>query len=353
MLNTLLRNFRWHRTADKWGPRRLVVLEIGPDATRLATVSRESGKLLWETARLVSSVGSDESTGESELTNALKTIGPEAQYVSLVLSGGRSFVRLLNFPGQVPRAELLTSQVRQTLGVDESFEVRHEVIRRSDSGDKNAEYAVLACALPRQQVDSLQRLILDAGRTPVSFTAAGVAVANLAEATPGVLVEGHAVGFLQIGLGTSMLLLYDGANLALARQFKLGIDTIVESLMSAFDLDYATACKLFNSGSFDFSGNVSSSVNTWLHQVSISLDFIERRYGHPVETLNLLGAGAGTNVLREIFTNAVRHKIETWDAFSAISGATPPKDLEEPPELYALALCEAERIMRRGFEHES
>ncbi len=351
MLSKLMRNFRWQRMADRWGPRRLVVVEFGSDATRLVQVGRTGSQLVWEKALRLPKADESLRIPDIGLKDELHGFGAESQYVSAVILGEKGFVRLLSFPGQPSRAEALTTQVRQTLGAGDDFEVRHEMVRRADGQEKNPEYAVLAAALPAAQVDAFGTLVGEAGLTPVSLIPSGVAAANLAENTPGVLEVGRATGFLQIGPVNSMLLLYDGPNLALARQFKLGINTIIESLMSSFELDFETAAKLFNSGSFDFSANISPAVNSWMHQISISLDFIERRYSHRVEVLYLYGTGAGTAVLRGVFAGAVRHTVESWNVLAALDDIEPPSGLEEQPEAYATALIEGKRIMSQGLQH--
>jgi Tfp pilus assembly PilM family ATPase len=351
VLAKLLKNFRWHRTADRWGPRRITVVDLAADATRIAVVSRAGGQMTWETARSLPKVDDDFTLPASELASELRDAAGESQYAAAVISGGNVFVRLLNFPGQPLKVEALRNQVRQTLGVDETYTVLHQIVRRSEQEEKNPEYSVLAVAFPSEKVEALEKIIESAGLKPVSLIPSGVAAANLAEAAPEKLEEDSAVGFMQIGAGHSILLLYSGKTLALARQFKLGVDSFVESLMAAFDLDYATADKLFKSGSFDFSENISAAVNSWMHQVSISLDFIERRYGKRVESLQLLGPGAGLAVLKEVFATSIGHKVDVWNVFDLLDNLQPPADLEESPEMFALALCEAKRIMRRGLEH--
>lgn len=349
MLRTLLRNFRWHRTADRWGPRRLIVADLSPDSTRTVVVARDGDTITWESGQILPRMADDFTIGGKPLGQQLRTAGNDSQYVSVVYGLPGSFVRLLNFPGQPPRAEILTSQVRQTLGVDDTYEARHHVVRQAGSGEKNPEFAVLATALPVAAVDSISASLHQSNLSTVSLVTRGTVAANLAERD--LPDDGRAVGFLEIGNETSMLLLYVGENLALARQFKVGLDMIVESLMKAFDLDYDTAAKLFNSGSFDFSGNITSSVSTWMHQVSISLDFIERRYGGRVDDLYLFGAGTGTQVLISIFRGAVHRNVKPWAVVEGLATGSPPAELAAPPGMFALALGEAQRVMTRGIEH--
>ncbi len=353
MAPNMFRNFRLQRPADQHGPRRVLVLDLAVDSTRVVKMARGGGATSWGDGQLLAKMGDDLAATRDDLVSDLRGLADETPYVSLVVGGHQGLVRLLNFPGQPARKDTLAQQVRQTLGVDESYSVMHRVVRRQEAEADKAEYSVLAAALPTEQVDTLTAMTQEAGLVPVSLVLEGVAAANLAEANPDLLPDDTAVGFFHISENASMLLLYDGTDLSLARGFKIGVDAVVESLMSEFDLDYPTAQKLFDSGSFDFSGNISASVNSWLHQVSISLDFIERRYGRRVDPLFVLGPGHGDQVLRAMLNQVLKRAVEPWDFLAALGDIEVPHELDAAPEQFALALCEATRLTQRGLEDEA
>lgn len=349
----LLKNFSWHRPADRNGPRKLLVMDLAGDGTRVVSMTRDAHAMTWSRGWSLPKVGDDLAATRDDVLADLRRLADESPYLSVVVGGHQGLVRLLNFPGQPVRKEALAQQVRQTLGVDESYSVMHRVVRRQEAEGANGEYSVLACALPTEQVNVLGAMISEAGMIPVSLILQGVAAANLAEADPESFADQVAVGFFHVSESSSMLLLYDGEDLSLARGFKVGIGAVVEGLMAEFDLDYPTALKLLNSGSFDFSGNMSAPVNSWLHQVSISLDFIERRYGRRVDVLHVLGPGHGTQVLQAMLTQVLKRRIEPWRFLPALGTDEVPDHLDAPPEQFALALCEATRIMQRGLDNEA
>jgi Tfp pilus assembly PilM family ATPase len=349
----LLRNFRWHRTADKLGPRKLAVLEIGAEQTHLISVARIGTNIIWEQALNLPRLDEDIQAIPAAVARLITENIPEAHYVSIVLSGNIGFVRLLNFPGEPGNSAALEAQVRQTLGADDDYLSRHAVIKPPPAAveeKKSSEYAVLASALPSAIIDSLHDEIADAGLVPVSLVPTGVIAANLADRHVSISNESGAQGFLWIGSRTSMLLLYSERQLALARQFKIGIRTIIDALMKAFDLDADTALKLFDSGSFDFSANLGAIASGWVHQVGISLDFIERRHGKRVEKLYVYGGGARTKVLQEMFTEAVGRPVVEWDVLNGLGDLTPPEQMDLPPQSFANPLCEAVRIMEKGLK---
>ncbi len=350
-----LSNFQWHRGADKWGPRQLAVIEVGAEHTRLVVVSRSGTSLNWEKAINLPRIEEDLVEAPEIVPELISEHLPEAHYVSVVLSGNVGFVRLLNFPGEPGSPEALENQVRQTLGVEDDFLVRHSIINRKQDGEqqKSSEFAVLASALQSGLVKSLGQRIVADRLVPVSLVPNGVIAANLADRQVADMPDNKSLGFLWIGSRSSMLLLYNGSRLTLARQFKIGIRTIIEALMSAFDLDYNTALKLFDSGSFDFSGNLGTAAASWLHQVGISLDFIERRHGRRVEELYIYGGGARTQVLQDMFNSAIGRPAVEWDVLGCLGHINPPDTGEESPQSFANALCEGVRIMEKGVENHA
>lgn len=352
-MNSFFSNFRWHRTADKWGPRQLAVLEIGAEHTRLVSIQRASDQLVWDKALNLPRIDDDIAKNPAIIPELIGDTLPDAHYVSLVLSGNIGFVRLLNFPGDPGNREALQNQVRQTLGVEDDFLVQHSFIENTQHNDqkKKSEFAVLASALPIELVDSLRKALVGARFVPVSLVPNGAIAANLAGRHMDTTSDNKSQGFLWIGSRSSMLLLYANQQLALARQFKLGIRTIIEALMGAFDLDYDTALKLFDSGSFDFSGNLGQTAASWLHQVGISLDFIERRHGKRIEELHIYGSGTRTQVLQDIFNSAIGRPVVEWAVLNSLGHLQPPgMDDDATPQSFANALCEGVRIMERGLK---
>lgn len=344
-------DFRFRRTADKWGPRRLLVLDMGSVATKAVIVARQHPVVRWEAAALLPAVGDDLAfPGGSDLATELRNAHLVAEYVSLVVSGRTATVRLLNFPGAPGAADDRRKQVLQALGLDDSYAVVHEVVSQSNAEGRQ-EYGVLSASMPSADVGRLREFGETAELKPVSLMVAGVASTNLIQSNPALLPEDGAVGFLEVGAATSVLLVFSGRELALARQLKMGLSMMLEALRSATQLDMDTAVKLFHSGSFDFSANIAPTVKPWLHQIGISLDFFERRYGRTVGALNLFGGGARSKVLEGIISERVRCPVVQWNAVDGLGGLTPPAACQDNAGLFALAAGEALRIMCVGGAH--
>lgn len=334
----------------------MLVFDFGAGATKVVVFSRHQQTVRWERALLWPSLNDGFTLGPERLSlrELLDEERLSVEYASALVSTGGVLLRLLNFPGRPTEGDALLSQVRQTLGVDENFSVQCQVVQElaKEAGGKE-EYSVLAAAIPSESIARMRAWMVDAGLKPISLRVAGVTTANLAQAADGLLVADKAVGVLEVGVASSLLLIFLGHDLALARQFKFGSQLIVENLRTSFELDAETAIKLYKSGSFDFSANVGTLMGPWLHQLAISLDFFERRFGRTVGALHLFGGGAQSKVIEGLIAQQVRRPVERWSPLDGLGGAVQVPSVPDgaSPELFALAASEAVTMIRSGEKH--
>ena len=338
-------DFRLRRDADRYGPRRILVLDLGAASTKVVLAVRNQRTLRWAKAALWPAIGTDLDTPAWDLAAQMRDAAIKAEYVSLVVSGRNTMVRMLTFPGKPGTEEARDQQVLQALGMGDDYAVAHQLVSGDGEGER-PEFAVLTASMLTGTIGQLNALTEQAGLKPVSLVTSGVAAANLIKAVPDILPDGTATGFLEIGKETSILLLFHGSQLAFARQFKVGVGSLVDSLKASTELDSDTAEKLFHSGSFDFSANVAGTVDPWLHQIGISLDFFERRYGQTVSGVHVFGGGAESRVLEGIIRSHLRCPVNPWSPIEQLGELEAPEDLEGNVGLYSLALSEALRIMR-------
>jgi len=339
------------RGADRLGPRRLLVLGFGSSATRCAVLTRNQKQVRWERAVRLPPVDQDLAFDGSDLSSVLAGENLRSDYLSVVYGGAGIGIRLLSFPGKPGDEQALNHQVTEALGVDsQTTSIVLQVVHQSGEGEPQ-EYAVLAATMPRPLVTGIRGMVEGAGMRPVSLVTPGVAAANLTRAFPQLLEKTQITAFLDIEASGSILLLYRNTDLVLARHFRFGADRIVQTLQNGTNLDYETAAKLFLSGSFDFSASVAPVVEPWLHQISISLDFLERRYGNSVQELFLFGEGARSDVLEKMIRDRVQCPVTQWHPL-ADGGImpTPPK-LTESVDAFTAAVSEGYRIMMAGLSN--
>ncbi len=345
------RKIRIRRTADRLGPRQLMVLDLGGGSTRVAILNRSQQSVRWEKACQWPVLNDNFTFGPEEKTLAamLEAENISAEYASVITSSGGALIRLINFPGKPADREAMLAQVRQALGVDDSYLVQCQLLQElTKEKDGRDEFSVFAAALPATRVDRLRDWLGEAEVKPVSLRVSGIATANMVRETAGILKEGAGVGVLEIGHGSSMLLIFLGNELVLARQFKFGSGVLVDHLKTSFDLDTETAAKFYVSDSFDFSANIRPLIGPWLHQLAISLDFFERRHGKSVESVSVFGGGAQSRVVEGLISEHIRRPLVRWNPMDAIKGVQLLPEAGEKLKIFAPAVGEGLRMIRPG-----
>lgn len=340
-----IRSIRWRRTADRFGPKRLLSLCLEPGSSEGVLLSRKHDTVRWEDSFSLPAYN-QESQGK-ELKQALHKFAKETDYITMVTQLPGALLRLISFPGRPAKDNSLETRVRQTLGVDETYLVRSHQVAETQHDDK-PEFSVLACALPQLTSKALEEVAADVGIRGAGLTLGGVAAANLVHAAEDGPKEGNATAFLHMGNDVSQLLVFRGQILTVIREFQLGRRTIINSLMKNMDLDEETTLKLFISGSFDIGSELVPSLGPWLHHIVISLDFCERRYGDHAARLRLFGCGAESKTLHSAIAEKIGRPVVEWDPLGSLSQLSMPRRPDFEPREHLLAFSEGYRIMKPG-----
>lgn len=340
-----LRALRWRRTADRFGPKRLLALCLEPGGTDGVLLSRKHDTVRWEDSFSLPAFNNE--TQGAELKAALQPLRGESDYVAMVSQLRGALLRLISFPGRPAKDGALENQVRQTLGVDDTYIVRNQKVADTQH-DGKPEFSVLACALPVLTSKSLAEITSEAYLRPATLTIGGVAAANLVQ-YPGDGPQGEsATAFLHLGNDVSQLMVFRGPTLTVIREFQLGRRTIINSLMDNMDLDEDTTGKLFQSGSFDIGSELVPALGPWLHHIVISLDFCERRYGERAARLRLFGCGAQSKALQAAIAEKIGRPVVEWDPIGSLSRLNWPRRADFDPHEHLLAFSEGYRIMEPG-----
>lgn len=332
--------------ADRHGPRRLTVADVGDNEIRVIDVDRHGKSLSFPGALLIPNESTQNPFENPDFCKAMAESARNTPYVSMIYGGEDTVVRLMNFPGTPGREDAVAAQVRQTLGVGSEYLVLCRIIKQSDK-----QYTVLAAAMPEAPIKHFREELQRLGLTPVSLVHRGIALANLTEKVKSVIDPEGNTGILYADVNSSVLVLRINKETVLIRQLKEGLDAVFKSVMEGFGLDRETAIKLFNSGSFDVSSQGSPYIANWIHQVELSLDFIERRMGGRIRKLFLCGSSLGINILRVIFEAETKRPTEVLPQLPGFACPTQNGKLAEgqrPVSPYLLGACEALRVTFSG-----
>jgi len=337
-----LGHFQLRRLADRHGPRRLTAIDVGDAEIRLLSVERNGDNLHFPSGKILPYVATDDLAQSPLFQEAIQEAAKFSPYLSIIYGGESTLVRLMNFPTQSTREDNLAAQVRRTLGVGSDYTVLCRTVRQTE-----AQYTVLAAAMPEAAIDKLRRVVEQRALRPVSLVHRGIAIANLTEKARGATSESANIGMLYADSLSSLLVLDVAGETVLIRQLKEGLSSVYESVMQDFGLDHDTAVKLFNSGSFDVSAQKSAALSGWMHQIELSLDFIERRTGSRIGKLYLCGSCLGLNILRTIFEVGLKRLVEVLPPLPGFDCPLLEGRLAEgqrPVSPHLLAACEAARV---------
>ncbi len=346
------------------GPRRFLIAELGRDNCKIVLLERSGKKISWNIAENLKLEGKNDITGGERMSEALRQLKHDAQYISVVFGGGGFLVRLLNLPGTPPAEERkLISQVRQTLGIDDSFALQTHIqssmaaaqekdLKTASAKTNQQGYSVVVAAGKNELIEDIQGVVREAGLVPVSMLPSGIAGANLAADEMRDGAENSAAGFFLIESHSSILLLFHHTELVLTRQFKTGYRAFVDAVMSNLGLDEETATDILNSGSFDLSDNIASVANNWLHQIGISLDFLERRFGYRVDCLYFLSTEGGQKAIETMLCKTINDTVAPWNQFKALKALDMEGEKQNILSTYALPLGEGMRIYKNTGNHD-
>lgn len=356
MKKNILRHFRWKRDADKQGPREMAVVELSRGTARLGRFSRKGNGAVCESAVTFEELEEEKDNAAAFLDRILKEAPPPCQYLSVVLNRGNGIVRMLSF-GEEFEADDSESQIRDSLGIDKEWAVSYQIIKNEKNAGNEENpvektdgkhTTVLAGALLENEVDALYNIVFDAGFIPVSLVTAGITLAGLAETASQQHIDGRGTGMLEISEQNSALVIVIDGQLKLVRQFDAGTYDFVNTIMKNYGLDKATAFKLLTSGSFDFSANIGDELTSWIRQLGISLNFIERKEGCGVEQVHLLERTEGLQTLENFFGEQLGVGCTSWELTDELPVLDSPSlDDRKVKSSFSLICAEAQRVMER------
>ena len=335
--------------ADKSGPRSLIVAHVGDTDIRLAVLERRGEKSALTQPTIITHDDPSTVFENPAFLAQLQQLNTITPYISIVMGGGETMIRLMILSGAPDTEGKVAQRVRQTLGVNEDFDVIHQIIEQTD---KN--HTILTTAFPRRLVDELDKAVIKCGLVPVSLVHTGTALTNLSILGKTIFDSEGNTAILHVDIESSILAVRVNQQTVMVRQLKQGLRPVYKCITESYGLDEDMAVKLFNSGSFDISGQTNKAMSGWFHQVEMSLDFVARRLGGRVNKLFLSGSSLGIGVLCENFAAILSRPVEIIPNLPDISWPAPdtPGDSQPPMAPYLIAATEGARVLHAHGGHE-
>lgn len=293
--------------------RAVIGIDLGATALKAVLVRKGKEGLVVADARLMPAVplagAADGKKAKISLPASWK-----AKYAAVGVSPRFAVIRYVTLHGRREVHTRLASELESHLAVEEDtraafVEVPHH--------RRESETNVLLVALPDDVADRALSLFATGSVAAASLEVSGVAsVGAFMEWGPEMA---GAIGFLDCGGSSSVLSLYNKANLCLMRKLPFGGDGVLAVLQQKMDIDADTAVKMLVDGSFDISSLVGEVTEDFIQQVKISCEFVERREDVRVEKFYFAGGLLLAPHLRRHLTAELGRPVELWNPFEAVT----------------------------------
>lgn len=246
-----------------------------------------------------------------------------ARQVSLALSGKNAGVKVLNFVGKIE--QMTEPQIRDMMGLDKTAEIRISYAMITE-GYGRTESKVLTVSLPEVDAKSALQLFPIGLPAPYSVEISGLASMTSFLNGPAMKHMEDTVGVMDFGAEVTLFALFKRNALSLVRKFEFGSNAIISRIQKTMGVDEPTALQIFSSGSIDLSHIVGEVMDSFLKQLVISRDFVERRENCHVSNIYVTGSGIVSRDWVNTVHSALGMAIETWNPFDAVTiapGAVP------------------------------
>lgn len=252
----------------------------------------------------------------------------QARYVALAYSDPAAIVKILTFPARSDKA--VAAQVSELLGLGESTDQRvaYEALAESRN-----ETRVLAVALPDVAGSRLCALFPSGTPAPCSVEIAGLAGMTAFERGAGQRHAEEAVALIDFGALVTTVSFYHKGVLVLMRKLDVGTAALLKKVQATLGVDAEVALGIMTEGSFDISSALHQTLESFLQQLIISRDFVERRENCHVTRLYTCGGIATHEGWAGELRTATGLEPERWNPFAdvavgsnALSAAVPGQE---------------------------
>jgi len=259
-------------------------------------------------------------------------------YAALSITAEDAAIRYVSLPSQIKDAEKLKSQLREHMGLDGDYRISHVVI---PALERRAEMRLLAAAVPVSEVEHLLSYVESGYPAALSLEVSSLAALSGFRALGPIGEESEeegAIAFIDSGARVSLMAVFNKGSLVLVRKFNVGGEALVKRLQQQMAVDREVASGILSDGSFDISQSVQGVMDSFLRQISISKEFIERREDCHIKTLYITGGMSLSEYWMEKIRGTVGVETLVWNPFDeleVVEGAYPEKLEGQEPRFAA------------------
>ncbi len=305
------------------GPMDVVGVDFGASGTKAVRVRRTGEEYQLVAAAILPPEPMPDASGAASPRPIPLPKLLRARQVALAVSSQESLMKLLIAPGPSDRVGDL--DFYELLGVDAEKEYRlgYEILR---SAEGRSETPVLAVALPERLARWACQRFPAGLPAPCSLEVSGLAA--LTCFMHGLNRIGAEAGVLSVELGAeiSLITAFAHGHPTLVRQINVGWNDVLAQVQKSLGVEPRTAQEILESGSVDTSRPVRAAMESFLHQLVVARDFVERRYNCGMQRLFVCGGASRVKGWQELLRGAVGLAPEVWDPLAlipALPGAIP------------------------------
>lgn len=256
---------------------------------------------------------------------------------ALAYTAPRAVVRLLNLPGFSRNSPSAEQTVREHVGLEKGYRLGFVV---SGQARGRADTSLVAVGVPEEEAAGMLTMGVGGIAPPMSVEVSSLATLTAFARGPASRETETPVGVVEAGAEVTCLSIFHRGHPVLLRKFEFGAREIVHRVMRQFRVDEETARSIMGDSSFDISNAVQEAVGTFLRQLSISREFVERKVGKPVVDWHLTGGLALVPCWASILGGSIQGSVQVWNPLEnlyLVPGGW-PAELEGQEVRFAAAL---------------
>lgn len=297
----------------KQGQRRLndlVGIDFSTTATKVVRLKYAKGELCLAGLTLLPAVDFGVSQGRLELPRNLT-----ANYGCMAYTGASAVVRMVNT--QLPNGEEISeSSLRELLNVTADYRVTARVV---SAGKGRQDSSLLAAAIPDADACSILNMFPGGAPAPASLEVSGLSFISAFLHARGEESADSTVCLLEAGESISHFAFLKKGEVALVGKMPFGAQLLRKKLADDLGVDDELAASILSDRSINITSSLTSVLDPFVKQISISKDFIERHLGCRVSKIYISGGLSLISSWSEEVGQMLRSEIVPWSPLENIT----------------------------------